>query len=113
VNRLGARGEKLFGGAIASVTVGLEILRLRKLQQSCADNPAIVQPIADFLKRLARALLLRAHGDSWAPTIARMREQAATIAAKDGGTNALQMAASLRIIAAAIEAYPTFFRRQA
>ncbi|OQM75968.1 FUSC family protein [Manganibacter manganicus] len=113
VQRLGSRGDKLFGGAVASVTVGLEILRLRKLQQTAAGNPDIALPIADYLKRLARAFLMRASADSWSAAITRMREESASMGATRDSAQFLQFAASLRVIAAAIEAYPSFFRKHA
>ncbi len=66
-------------------------------------------PTREFLRILARDLLVRP-SISAADTVSKIRDEAAAIAGRDGAEN-LQTAASLRIIAVAIEDYPGFFRR--
>ena len=71
--------------------------------------PEAVQTVVGFLKLLAREMIVRAPGDL-AHTVAAIRRQAAAIAIVET-EDSLQAAASLRIIAAALEDYPEFFRR--
>ena len=106
----GRKYEGLFEGSIASVTVGLEVLRLRAEQAAGTLPPALTVSIAESLRQLARDLLVRAPRESWKTGIAAMRKDAADIAAA-GGAEALRIAASLRVIAAAVEDYPDFFRK--
>lgn len=107
----GRRGEALFGGSVAAVTVGLEILRLRKIRLGSALPAGAMQVVGDFLRGVARDLLVQFPGNSWAATIARARQSALEIAGAET-PEALEAAASMRIIAAAIEDYPEFFRKQ-
>ena len=67
--------------------------------------------IANFLRGLARELLFRAPGDPQTATIAVARQYAASIAQRNAPGDMLQIAASLRIIAAAMEDFPNFFAR--
>ncbi len=107
----GRRGEARFGGSVAAVTVGLEILRLRKIRLGSALPAGAMQVVGDFLRGVARDLLVQFPGNSWAATIARARQSALEIAGAET-PEALEAAASMRIIAAAIEDYPEFFRKQ-
>jgi uncharacterized membrane protein YccC len=107
--RIGRKADKVFGGSIVSVAVGLETLRLRKVLAAGGLPPEAAQTVAGFLKLLAREMIVRAPGDL-AHTVAAIRSQAAAIALVET-ENSLQAAASFRIIAAALEDYPEFFRR--
>ena len=107
--RIGRRADPLFGGGIASVAVGLETLRLRKALATGDLPPETGNPIREFLHALARDLTVRPSA-SVADTVAGIRAEAAAIAARSTAAN-LQAAASLRIVAVAIEDYPEFFRR--
>jgi uncharacterized membrane protein YccC len=109
VRRLGRRGEAFLGGGIAAVTLGLEILRLRNLQRASATPVDVSQKITDFLAKLTRDLLGGHPAKSWAAAIAGIRNDAAALAAAGNDANSLNVAVSLRIIAAAIENYPEFF----
>ncbi|WP_292177100.1 hypothetical protein, partial [Mesorhizobium sp.] len=54
-------------------------------------------------------LLFRAPGDPQTSTVAVARQYAASIAQRNGTGEMLRIAASLRIIAAAMEDFPDFF----
>ncbi len=107
----GKEGETLAAGSVAAVTAGLEVLRLRKLQLS----GVLAQPARDaasgFLRDIARGLLVPPSGHSWDTIIAKTRQEAEDIA-KAGTTEALQAAAAMRVVAAAIEDHPAFFSRR-
>ncbi|MCA0030631.1 FUSC family protein [Mesorhizobium sp. B263B2A] len=111
VQNSGRKGEAVLGGGVVAVTVGLEILRLRATSQNHAIAPETALSIANFLRGLARELLFRAPGDPQTATIAVARQYAAGIAQKNATGDMLQIAASLRIIAAAMEDFPEFFAR--
>lgn len=111
VQNSGRKGEAVLGGSVAAVTVGLEILRLRGSSQNHAIPPETTGSIANFLRGLARELLFRAPGDPQTATIAIARQYAASIAQRNAPGDMLQIAASLRIIAAAMEDFPDFFAR--
>ncbi|TPK84925.1 FUSC family protein [Mesorhizobium sp. B2-4-13] len=112
VQNSGRKGEAVLGGGVASVTVGLEILRLRTASQNHALPSETTLSIATFLRGLARELLFRAPGDPQTATIAVARQYAAGIAQRNATSDMLQIAASLRIIAAAMEDFPDFFARE-
>ncbi|TPK16521.1 FUSC family protein [Mesorhizobium sp. B2-5-9] len=112
VQNSGRKGEAVLGGGVASVTVGLEILRLRTASQNHALPSETTLSIATFLRGLARELLFRAPGDPQTATIAVARQYAAGIAQRNATGDMLQIAASLRIIAAAMEDFPDFFARE-
>ncbi|KAA3449351.1 FUSC family protein [Mesorhizobium sp. SARCC-RB16n] len=111
VQNSGRKGEAVLGGGVASVTVGLEILRLRTASQNHAIPSETTLSIANFLRGLARELLFRAPGDPQTATVAVARQYAAGIAQRNATGDMLQIAASLRIIAAAMEDFPDFFAR--
>ncbi|KRB22433.1 MULTISPECIES: FUSC family protein [Mesorhizobium] len=111
VQNSGRKGEAVLGGGVAAVTVGLEILRLRSASQNHAIPPDAALSVANFLRGLARELLFRAPGDPQTATVAVVRQYAAGIAQRNANSDALQIAASLRIIAAAMEDFPDFFAR--
>ncbi|MER9656967.1 FUSC family protein [Mesorhizobium sp. M0152] len=111
VQNSGRKGEAVLGGAVAAVTVGLEILRLRSPSQDHAIPSETALSITNFLRGLARELLFHAPGDPQTSTIAVARQYAAGIAERNGTAELLQTAASLRIIAAAMEDFPDFFAR--
>jgi uncharacterized membrane protein YccC len=109
VQNAGRTGDAVLGGSVAAVTVGLEILRLRDASQGHAIPSETALSIANFLRGLARELLFRAPGDPQTSTVAVARQYAASIAQRNGTGDMLQIAASLRIIAAAMEDFPDFF----
>ncbi|MER8464122.1 FUSC family protein [Mesorhizobium sp. M1396] len=109
VQNAGSKGDAVLGGGVAAVTVGLEILRLRGASQSHAIPSETALSITNFLRGLARELLFRAPGDPRTSTVAVARQYAASIAQRNGAGELLQIAASLRIIAAAMEDFPDFF----
>ncbi|MES0197273.1 FUSC family protein [Mesorhizobium sp. M0011] len=111
VQNAGQKGDAVLGGGVAAVTVGLEVLRLRDASQSHAIPSETALSIANFLRGLARELLFRAPSDPQTSTVAVARQYAANIAERNGTSELLQIAASLRIIAAAIEDFPDFFAR--
>jgi uncharacterized membrane protein YccC len=107
----GKKGETILDGSIAGVTVGIEILRLRQAMQSTHLLSETRDLISTFLRNLAREQLLRAPGGPRTSTITLARQYAAEISQRGGTTDMLEIAASLRIIAAAIEDFPDFFAR--
>ncbi|UVK52581.1 FUSC family protein [Mesorhizobium sp. AR02] len=111
VQNSGRKGDAVLGGGVAAVTVGLEILRLRGASQNHAIPSEAALSIANFLRGLARELLFRAPGDPQTATIAVARQYAAGIAQRNAPGDMLQIAASLRIIAAAMEDFPDFFTK--
>ncbi|PWJ87345.1 putative membrane protein YccC [Mesorhizobium loti] len=111
VQNAGRKGDAVLGGGVAAVTVGLEILRLRDASQGHAIPSETALSIANFLRGLARELLFRAPGDPQTSTVTVARQYAAGIAQRNGAGEMLQIAASLRIIAAAMEDFPDFFAR--
>lgn len=111
VQNSGRKGEAVLGGAVAAVTVGLEILRLRGASQDHAIPSETALSITNFLRGLARELLFHAPGDPQTSTIAVARQYAAGIAGRNGTGELLQTAASLRVIAAAMEDFPEFFAK--
>jgi len=110
--RLGETGKALLAGSVAAVTVGLEILRLRKLQLGgglAAKDKAF---IASFLSRFAQEVLSPPAGrKSMQALIDGTRQAAIEMANRRGDAATLRAAASLRVIAAALEDYPVFFGR--
>lgn len=111
VQRTGRRGDPILGGSIAAVTVGLEVLRLRHAQLDSAVPRETVESIGNFLRGLARELLFRRPGEPQTATIAVARQYAASIGERSDRLEMLRIAASLRIIAAAMEDYPDFFAK--
>ncbi|BCM20036.1 FUSC family protein [Mesorhizobium sp. J8] len=111
VQQTGRKGDPILGGSIAAVTVGLEVLRLRQAQLNSAVPHETVESIGNFLRGLARELLFRRPGEPQTATIAVARQYAAKIAERSDRLEMLQIAASLRIIAAAMEDYPDFFTK--
>lgn len=111
VQQTGRKGDPILGGSIAAVTVGLEVLRLRHAQLNSALPHETVESIGNFLRGLARELLFRRPGEPQTSTVAVARQYAASIAERGDRLEMLQVAASLRIIAAAMEDYPDFFAR--
>jgi hypothetical protein len=106
--RTGGRGEAMLIGSVAAATVGLEILALRNAQ------PRLLEPdrpvIAASLKRLASLILRPTGSGSIAAFAAATRAQAETLGKRgDADPSLLGVAASLRVIAAAVEDNPRFF----
>ncbi|TPK93496.1 MULTISPECIES: FUSC family protein [unclassified Mesorhizobium] len=111
VQQTGRKGDPILGGSISAVTVGLEVLRLRHAQLNSAVPHETVESIGNFLRGLARELLFRRPGEPQTATVAVARQYAASIAQRSDRLEMLQIAASLRIIAAATEDYPDFFAK--
>jgi uncharacterized membrane protein YccC len=111
LQRTGRKGDPILGGSIAAVTVGLEVLRLRNAQLNSAVAHKTVESIGNFLRGLARELLFRRPGEPQTSTVAVARQYAASVAERSDRPEMLQIAASLRIIAAAMEDYPDFFAK--
>ncbi|RTL95136.1 MAG: FUSC family protein [Hyphomicrobiales bacterium] len=111
VQQTGRRGDPILGGSIAAVTVGLEVLRLRHARLDSAVPRETVESIGNFLRGLARELLFRRPGEPQTATIAVARQYAAAIADRSDRFEMLRIAASLRIIAAAMEDHPDFFAK--
>lgn len=111
VQNAGRKGDAVLGGGVAAVTVGLEVLRLRDASQGHAIPSETALSIANFLRGLARELLFHAPGDPQTSTVAVARQYATSIAQRNATGEMLQIAASLRIIAAAMEDFPDFFAR--
>ncbi|TIP38537.1 MAG: FUSC family protein, partial [Mesorhizobium sp.] len=87
------------------------VLRLRHAQLNSAVPRETVESIGNFLRGLARELLFRRPGEPQTATIAVARQYAASIGERSERLEMLRIAASLRIIAAAMEDYPDFFAR--
>jgi uncharacterized membrane protein YccC len=110
--RTGGRGEAMLIGSVAASTVGLEILSLRNAQPHLPEPDKPI--IADFLKRLA-SLILRSAGSglgggSISAFAAATRAEAEALGKRgDADRPLLAVAASLRVIAAAVEDNPRFF----
>ncbi|TPJ80268.1 FUSC family protein [Mesorhizobium sp. B2-6-2] len=111
VQQTGRKGDPILGGSIAAVTVGLEVLRLRHAQLNSAVPLETVESIGNFLRGLARELLFRQPGEPQTAIVAVARQYAASIAQRSDRLEMLQIAASLRIIAAAMEDYPDLFAK--
>ncbi|TPI23298.1 FUSC family protein [Mesorhizobium sp. B4-1-1] len=111
VQQTGRKGDPILGGSISAVTVGLEVLRLRHAQLNSAVPHETVESIGNFLRGLAGELLFRRPGEPQTATVAVARQYAASIAQRSDRLEILQIAASLRIIAAAMEDYPDFFAK--
>jgi uncharacterized membrane protein YccC len=109
--RAGGYGDGMLAGSVSSVTVGLEVLRLRRARAS-GHLPASVEAAIDaFLRRLARILVKSAGEQPTADFVEATRRVAGEIAEGESGGEALAAAASLRVIAASIEDYPAFYRQ--
>lgn len=107
--RAGKKGEALFDGSIAAVAVGLELIRLRAMLPAHALAQETGDAVGNFLTLFARELLVRPGSGKPALAVADMRAKADSIAA-DGHLASLHVGASLRVIAAAMEDHPAFFR---
>ena len=106
--RAGKKGEALFEGSIVAVAVGLELLRVRKTVAARHLGPDAEGTVKAVLKLFAHTLLVRPGGKP-AMTAEDLRAKAVEVAAS-GDAPSLHAAASLRVIAAAIEDCPEFFR---
>ena len=99
----------MLSASVAAVTVGLEILVLR----GAAENlPETVRPlVANFLKRVASLLLRPAGAHTISDFAASTRAEAEALGSReDADRSVLNAAAALRVIAAAVEDNPRFFR---
>lgn len=109
------RSSPAFGHAhltveLAVARCGLEILRT--LQRGGRLSQADSGYISAFLRRFARDVLLPPTGKKSMTALAEtIRQNAADMAARRADTETLQAAASLRVIAAALDDYPAFFGR--
>jgi uncharacterized membrane protein YccC len=107
--RTGSRGEAMLTGSVSAVTIGLEILILRNALPSLPEP--VRRDISDFLKRLASLILRSAGGQSIHAFAAAARAEAEALVERPEETTVLlSVAAALRVIAAAVEDNPRFFR---
>jgi uncharacterized membrane protein YccC len=107
----GSRTEAILSGSVSSVTVGLEILKLRRAIAAGAVPTDVKRLLGRFLKRLARLLLKPTGEQPVIDFVNATRDMAARIARDNDSADVLDAAASLRVIAAAVEDHPAFFRR--
>jgi hypothetical protein len=99
----------MLSASVAAVTVGLEILVLRNAEPHLPDAARPV--IAGFLKRLASLILRPTGAHAIGDFATATRAEAETLGARsDASQPVLAVAAALRIIAAAVEDNPRFFR---
>jgi len=107
----GSRAEAILSGSISSVTVGLEILKIRRLIIADRVPADVKRVLGRFLKRLARVLLKPVGEQPVIDFVRATRDAAAKIGQESESGAVLDAAASLRVIAAAVEDHPAFFRR--
>ena len=106
LQRLGTAGAGVLEGSLAAVTMGLELLRLRRI---AATDAALAEKLGRRLDGLARLLVLKRRGEeTLRASVADLRVLAGEIAAAPG-PRGLEAAAALRVIAAALEDHPRFF----
>ncbi|OJU04882.1 MAG: fusaric acid resistance protein [Rhizobiales bacterium 65-79] len=107
--RTGSRGEAMLSASVAAVTVGLEVLVLRNAEPHLPD--AVKPVITGFLKRLASLILRPTGSHAIGDFAAATRAEAEALGARgDASQPVLAVAAALRVIAAAVEDNPRFFR---
>ncbi len=101
--------ERIMDDALASITLGLEIIRLRQILGQEGTDAAISGPVSKSLSELARMISLRAEDDrSITSFIAATRSRAAEISGPAAASpSASQASASMRLLAILIEDHPT------
>jgi hypothetical protein len=110
LERVGAKGQYVLDGSLAAVTMGLEILRLRRLVNNRELEEAHAAEVGVMLVRLAKLLAIRGpHAKTLRDMIANLRALAASSATDASPDIHLQAAASLRVIALALEDHPLYF----
>ena len=110
LERVGSKGQYVLDGSLAAVTMGLEILRLRRLVHRNALAPDHAGAVTAILGQLARLLMMRGpHAKPLHDLIASLRDLSSSSASDESAAVHLQAAASLRVIAAVLEDHPIFF----
>jgi uncharacterized membrane protein YccC len=101
-------GETVLDDALSSVTLGAEIIRLRRLLLWGRLDQGVADRVSENLAQLARTISLQTQDPALiAEYVASARTVAADIAPVSGEALALQAAASLRLIAVMIEDHPS------
>ena len=110
LERVGSKGQYVLDGSLAAVTMGLEILRLRRFLREGQIEPDHAAAVSAMLVRLAGLLAIRIpHAKLLRDMILALRELAAVIVKETSPNAHLQAAASLRVIALALEDHPLYF----
>jgi uncharacterized membrane protein YccC len=106
--RMKGAGERLIDDALSAITLGLEIVRVRKILQDGGLGEKISSRISQSLSELARMITLgKADDRSVAEFTFAMRSLAGEIPNLSTLPAALQSAASLRLIAVVVEDHPS------
>ncbi|MBA8879414.1 FUSC family protein [Phyllobacterium myrsinacearum] len=101
-------GETVLDDALSSVTLGAEIIRLRRLLLWGRLDHGIADHVSENLAQLARTISLQTRDPGLiAEYVASARSVAAGIPPVSANALALQAAASLRLIAVMIEDHPS------
>ncbi|GLS21925.1 fusaric acid resistance protein [Labrys miyagiensis] len=110
LERVGAKAQYVLDGSLAAVTMGLEILRLRRFIRDSQLEAAHAGEVSAMLVRLAKLLAIRGpHAKTLRDMIDALRTLAASSATDASPNIHLQAAASLRVIALALEDHPLYF----
>jgi uncharacterized membrane protein YccC len=114
LQRQGEPGKALLDGCVASAMLGLEILRLRRSEQSGLLPPGTVLEANAGLRRFADLIQSRPRSlHAVRDTAAALQASAAQIGVAGAPPPVLHAAASLRLIAAITQDHPIFFERRA
>lgn len=110
LERVGAKGQYVLDGSLAAVTMGLEILRLRRFVRKQELAPDHAAAVTAMLVELARLLAMRVpHAKALRDMIVSLRALAGSTVTDASPSVHLQAAASLRVIALALEDHPRYF----
>ncbi|MDQ0390742.1 FUSC family protein [Labrys monachus] len=109
LERVGGASQYTLDGSLAAVSMGLEILRLRRLAAAGELSHRHAGSVTTALGQLAHLLMMRGpHAKALRDMILALRTLSAGMA--DGHASGhLQAAASLRVIAAVLEDHPLYF----
>jgi uncharacterized membrane protein YccC len=110
LERVGAKGQYVLDGSLAAVTMGLEILRLRRFVHQGQLEAGHAAAVTAMLIGLAKLLAIRGpHAKILRDMIVALRSLAASSATDASPNVHLQAAASLRVIALTLEDHPLYF----
>ncbi|WP_413989619.1 FUSC family protein [Labrys okinawensis] len=110
LERVGAKAQYVLDGSLAAVTMGLEIMRLRRFIRDGLLEASHAVEVSAMLVRLAKLLAIRGpHAKTRRDMIDALRILAASSATDASPNIHLQAAASLRVIALALEDHPLYF----
>jgi uncharacterized membrane protein YccC len=110
LERVGPKGQYALDGSLAAVTMGLEILRLRRFIRDGLLEGGHADYVGAMLVRLAKLLAIRGpHAKTLHDLIDDLRTLAASSATDASPNIHLQAAASLRVIALTLEDHPIYF----